>query len=449
MSMSAADQYLLEMMNRARLDPVAEAARYGIDLNEGLAPGSISASSKQVLAPNEALDTAASAHTKWMLDTDTFSHTGAGGSQPWDRAGDAGYDWNAIGENIAWVGSTGAIDIEASVEAIQRNLFLSPGHRENLMNASYREIGVSVETGAFTSGSNYNALMATELFGLSGSAVFVTGVAYTDTDADLFYTMGEGRGGVTFTAQGTSDVTEAAGGYAVGVAANAAVAVTGMAGGTAFSCTLDMSAGNVKLDLVSGTTFFTSGSIVLGTGVQNVMLLGLNGLNATGNDSANLVTGSAGNNVLDGRGGNDKIAGGGGNDRLIGGSGQDSLTGLSGADQLSGGSENDMLNGGGGNDILNGGAGKDRMTGGGGADVFVFARADGLDTVKDFSVSSKDILQLDDAIWAGSVLSKAQVIAEFASVTADGVLLDFGGVQSILLAGLTSTTGLSSQIEII
>ena len=36
MTLSAAEQYLLELINRARLNPAAEAARYGIDLNAGL-----------------------------------------------------------------------------------------------------------------------------------------------------------------------------------------------------------------------------------------------------------------------------------------------------------------------------------------------------------------------------------------------------------------------------
>src|SRR5262245_58376639 len=55
-----AGQYMLELINRARTDPAAEAARpdYGIDLNEGLAPGTISADPKQPLAPNE-----------WLLQT--------------------------------------------------------------------------------------------------------------------------------------------------------------------------------------------------------------------------------------------------------------------------------------------------------------------------------------------------------------------------------------------
>src|SRR5258707_11440338 len=36
------EQYEVELINRARANPAAEAARYGIDLNEGLAPGTIS-----------------------------------------------------------------------------------------------------------------------------------------------------------------------------------------------------------------------------------------------------------------------------------------------------------------------------------------------------------------------------------------------------------------------
>ena len=134
---------------------------------------------------------------------------------------------------------------------------------------------------------------------------------------------------------------------------------------------------------------------------------------------------------------------------MTGGSGRDNLVGQGGADRLTGGSDNDTLNGGGGADVLTGGTGKDRMTGGDGADVFIFADGDSKDTIKDFSVSAKDVMQLDDAIWAGSTFSKSQVISQFASVTVDGVLLDFGDGQTILLSGLTTTSGLSAQIEII
>ena len=50
---SAAEQYFLELINRARANPAAEAARLGISLNEGLAGGTITASAKPPLAFNE------------------------------------------------------------------------------------------------------------------------------------------------------------------------------------------------------------------------------------------------------------------------------------------------------------------------------------------------------------------------------------------------------------
>lgn len=449
MSLSAADQYLLELMNRARLDPGAEAARYGIGLNDGLAPGTISATTKQVFAPNDLLDQAATSQSIYMLQTDTFSHTGTGGSMPWDRASTYGYDWTTIGENIAWVGTTGTLNLQSSVEEINRNLFISAGHRQNLMNDSFSEVGVSVETGVFTSGANYNAAMATELFGDAGSAVFLTGVGYDDKDGDAFYSMGEGAGGIRFAAQGSSVATAAAGGYSLTLAASAAVAVTGQVGAVAFSCTVDLSMGNVKLDLVSGTTFLTSGSITLGTGIQKVTLLGLNGLSATGNDAANELTGNKGSNRLEGLAGDDKLSGGGGNDQMLGGAGKDTIVGSSGIDKLTGGSENDNLNGGAGTDTLTGDAGKDRLVGGADADTFLFQAGNGRDTINDFSARSGDILQLDDAIWGGGTLNEAGVVAQFAEVTADGVLFDFGAGNTILLAGLTSTSGLSAQIDLI
>ena len=46
---------MLELINRARMYPAAEAARLGIALNQGLAPGTISTAPKQVLAMNDLL----------------------------------------------------------------------------------------------------------------------------------------------------------------------------------------------------------------------------------------------------------------------------------------------------------------------------------------------------------------------------------------------------------
>ena len=124
--------------------------------------------------------------------------------------------------------------------------------------------------------------------------------------------------------------------------------------------------------------------------------------------------------------------GGGGNDRLFGDAGNDRLSGDAG---------NDRLNGGLGNDILKGGSG---------ADQFTFAIRGGRDVIEDFAVNQRDTLLLDDALWkAAGTLRIGQVLSKFAEVTKDGVLLDFGGGNSLLLEGLTSTKPLADVIEII
>ncbi|MDR9403806.1 MAG: Hint domain-containing protein [Halothece sp. Uz-M2-17] len=226
---TAQDQYMLELINRARLDPDAEAVRYGIDLNEGLSAGTITSDPKQPLAFNLDLFEAAQEHSQWMLDTDTFSHTGEGGTSSSQRMAAAGYT-NAIAtaENIAWVGTTGTPNLTTFVRQNHENLFVDEdypgrGHRVTLMNNTYREIGVSSLEGIFTSdGTDYNAVMTTQDFAASNSNPFLTGVVYDDnlvTDDD-FYTVGEGIGGVTVTAVDTTNAsntfttsTLTAGGY--------------------------------------------------------------------------------------------------------------------------------------------------------------------------------------------------------------------------------------------
>lgn len=82
---------MLELINRARLDPQAEAARFGISLNNGLAEGTISSAPKAPLAFNSDLNESAAGHSSWMLAADVFSHTGSGGSNSATRMKNAGY----------------------------------------------------------------------------------------------------------------------------------------------------------------------------------------------------------------------------------------------------------------------------------------------------------------------------------------------------------------------
>lgn len=306
MSLSAAEQLLIEMINRARLDPEAEAARFGVDLNDGLQPGTLDGTPRQVLAPNDLLHAAAEGHSDWMLATDTFSHTGVDGSSPGERMAAAGYTFAgryASGENITWRGSTGPIDTDTLMEQDHhRDLFLSKGHRVNMLHDFYREIGVSQQEGVFTSnGKNYNTGMVTENFALSGASVFLTGVVYDDTDGDDFYSIGEGRGNVAVSAAGSSTQSAAEGGYAIKLSAAPDVNVT--LGGIALR--VDLSGGNGKLDLVGADALLTSVDTTLDSAAGSLRALGAGDITLTGHDGADVLIGNAGDNILDGRGGHD------------------------------------------------------------------------------------------------------------------------------------------------
>lgn len=324
---SAYEQLILELINRARLDPSAEAARLGIGLNDNISGGSISTSAKQVLAGNEDLVDAARAHSQWMLNTDTFSHTGAGGSSPTARMRDAGYELSgswSTGENIAWAGTTGSLNVAAYTQRLHDNLFKSAGHRLNILNDGFREVGIGELTGNF---SGYNAAMVTENFARSGSKFFVTGVAIVDRDDDEFYDIGEAVSGIRVQVAGQgADVTETAGGYKVAV--NAGTHTVTFSGGTLAAPVrvfIEAGAANAKVDLVGRNKILSSADTTLGDGARDLTLLGVAALDGTGTATANILKGNRGSNELDGAGGNDTIYGFAGNDIIEGGTGTDTV----------------------------------------------------------------------------------------------------------------------------
>ena len=328
----AREQLFLELVNRARLDPLAEGARQGLaDLNRGLPAGSITGAPLQVLAPNPLLHQAAVDHSLWMLATDTFSHTGAGGSSIAQRIAAAGYVVVApggVGENLAWTGTTGTLSMDAATTQHFAQLFDSDGHRRNILRDWFKESGIAQEQGQFThtNGVTYNASMLTHKFAASGTDVFLTGVVHADRDGDGFYDLAEGIAGATIAIGGQSVQSASAGGYALRLAPAAGVAVTLSHGDATLGATVDLSGGNVKLDLVQdaqGLRLGSSGNLTLGTGALRADLLGAADLALTGNAGDNVLTGNRGANVLHGGAGNDTLIGGGGNDTLDGGSGTD------------------------------------------------------------------------------------------------------------------------------
>jgi uncharacterized protein YkwD len=91
------------------------------------------------------LDTAANNHSVDMVCNDFFSHTGSDGSSPSSRATALGYPSTFVGENIYY--GSGSYDSPQQTVASWMN---SDGHRANILNTDYTEIGI----GYVHSGSN-------------------------------------------------------------------------------------------------------------------------------------------------------------------------------------------------------------------------------------------------------------------------------------------------------
>jgi len=83
---------------------------------------------------NAELNETAQGHSQDMALKDFFSHTGKNGSKAWDRARSNGYTARSMGENIA----AG----QRTPESVVNAWINSPGHRKNLLNSSYTEMGV-------------------------------------------------------------------------------------------------------------------------------------------------------------------------------------------------------------------------------------------------------------------------------------------------------------------
>jgi len=227
---SAEEQLMIELINRARVNPSAEAARLGIGLNDNISAGQqISSAPKQPLAPVQALQNAAELHSKDMLDRDYFAHDSKApspnGSSPTERAKRAGYG-EGIGENLSLWSLNGSSN-SASVRGAHDSLIKSSGHRSNIMLESYRDIGVGIEvgeySGEFFQGRSFQTMLTTEGFGFGDrhQGASITGVAFTDrVQDDDFYTIGEGLGGVNIEARNALGAsfrtsTGASGGYSL------------------------------------------------------------------------------------------------------------------------------------------------------------------------------------------------------------------------------------------
>lgn len=257
---TAQEVFVIELINRARFDPQAEAARYGIGLNDGISGTQITADRKPPVALNILLTQAARVHSQWMLDNDIFSHDGANGNSPGDRMAAADYvftgSWSN-GENIAWAGTTASkINLTQYALAHHDELFNSPGHRVNILRESFRELGVGQKQGYFLkNGTNYLSSMLTEDFAKSGNSYFLTGVIYADNNSNQFYDVGEGLNGVTININSNSYPVYSTGAYSIPLANGSYdIEVTGVPFADTVNYRVQINGSNVKLDIIKNGT---------------------------------------------------------------------------------------------------------------------------------------------------------------------------------------------------
>ncbi|MEU6961887.1 sigma-70 family RNA polymerase sigma factor [Streptomyces chrestomyceticus] len=83
---------------------------------------------------NDQLVTAARRHSQDMDARNYFDHTSPDGTDPGDRIMAAGYRWSTYGENIARG--------QRSADEVMKSWMNSPGHRANILNCDFKEIGI-------------------------------------------------------------------------------------------------------------------------------------------------------------------------------------------------------------------------------------------------------------------------------------------------------------------
>lgn len=121
---SAVDQRILTLINQAR----ATSQKCGGTTLPAQPP----------LRWHARLDAAAQGHAADMASRDFFSHTGSDGSNVSTRVTRRGYDWRAVGENIA----AG----QRSAEEVMAAWLKSEGHCRNIMSPNFTELGVGHST---------------------------------------------------------------------------------------------------------------------------------------------------------------------------------------------------------------------------------------------------------------------------------------------------------------
>lgn len=218
---------LLQLINQARAEPLAAAASLGLDpdsvladlpglyyeLTEGLPP----------LGLNEALQTAAQAHTEDMLDNDFYGHDSLDGRTYEDRIMDAGYDPESSGETLGAVSYSDFVDSRDAVHGLFVEIFLDEldperVEKRNVLAPDLKEVGIGFGSGSLEmEGTLSNVYAVTCDFGTGvyHDNPYLVGVVYRDLNQNSLYDPGEGVDGTPIIVYGAGLhlKTDSAGGF--------------------------------------------------------------------------------------------------------------------------------------------------------------------------------------------------------------------------------------------
>ncbi len=106
------------------------------------------------LKPNELLNAAAQAKANDMLAKGYFAHTSPDGRLPWDFITTANYNYLVAGENLAVNFS--------EAENVEEAWMNSPGHKANILNKNFEEIGIGIAEGVY---QGKNSIFVVQMFG--------------------------------------------------------------------------------------------------------------------------------------------------------------------------------------------------------------------------------------------------------------------------------------------
>jgi hypothetical protein len=272
------EQYMLELINQARMNPQAAAVRvtsnltpdivstlayYNVDPN-ATEQAIASVPAKPPLAWNPDLAAAAQAHSQDMATNQFQSHTGSDGSTPDQRMQQAGYtNASSSGENAFAY----ATSIDEAMQAFLIDWGVSDaGHRRNILQPdvsssdAYQSVGIGIATTG--PNSTVGPMVITQDFGSQpNQQAELVGVAYYDNQHTGMYEIGEGQGGVQIdatnlaTGQTTSTQTWSTGGYQIALSPGQ-YQITASVNGTVVQ-TLPVTIGdvNVEQDFVLSNTW--------------------------------------------------------------------------------------------------------------------------------------------------------------------------------------------------